>query len=218
MGAHEAEHVPSPPPRAADLVSLWLLTALLFCVGGFFASVQAGVTSIAVAAGSEGAAGLVYGAMGVTSAIAGLLTAALPRPVRAAQPDRGVPAAAAAVRPAARRDRRQRPSVAGRCAALSSSRVRRRPDADHGADDRGAHGRRCRGVLGHDSHGVRVVPVTRQPALLGGLLAQEHGAIGAFTVTLVAVSCAVVLAVVARPACGGSPGPVAPPSVEVVEA
>ena len=55
-------------------------------------------------------------------------------------------------------------------------------------------------------------------ALLGGLLAQEHGAIGAFTVTLVAVSCAVVLAVVARPRLRRLPGPVAPPSVEVVEA
>ena len=219
VGAHEAEHVPSAPPRATDLVSLWLLTALLFCVGGFFASVQAGVTSIAVAAGSEGAAGLVYGAMGITSAIAGLLTAALPR--RFALPTRMVvfpvllllfvlPLVAIGVSGTL--------SLWLLCGAVVIAGVAVAPT-----------------LITALTIGERTVPLSRvswamtvmasgvvlgyaTAALLGGLLAQEHGAIGAFTVTLVAVSCAVVLAVVARPRLRRLPGPVAPPSVEVVEA
>ena len=219
VGAHEAEHVPSAPPRATDLVSLWLLTALLFCVGGFFASVQAGVTSIAVAAGSEGAAGLVYGAMGITSAIAGLLTAALPR--RFALPTRMVvfpvllllfvlPLVAIGVSGTL--------SLWLLCGAVVIAGVAVAPT-----------------LITALTIGERTVPLSRvswamtvmasgvvlgyaTAALLGGLLAQEHGAIGAFTVTLVAVSCAVVLAVVARPRLRRLPGPVAPPSVDVVEA
>lgn len=200
VGAHESEHVASAPPRPADLVSLWLLTAVLFCAGGFFASVQAGVTSIAVAAGSEGAAGLVYGAMGITSAIAGLLTAALPRGF--ALHDRIVvfpvlllvfvlPLVAIGVSGTL--------SLWLLCGAVVVAGSAVAPS-----------------LITALTIGERTVPLSRvswamtvmtagvvlgyaAAALVGGLLAQEHGAIGAFAVTFGAVVGAVVLAVVARP-------------------
>lgn len=65
-----------------DLPALLLLSLILVCVGCFFASVQAGVTSIAIASGSEGSAGIIYAGLGLTSAIAGLLTPALPQRFR----------------------------------------------------------------------------------------------------------------------------------------
>lgn len=200
VGAQEAEHVSGAPARAADLVALWLLTGMLFCVGGFFASVQAGVTSIAVAAGSEGAAGLIYGAMGVTSAIAGLLTAALPRSF--ALHNRMVvflllllvfvlPLVAIGVSGTL--------SLWLLCGAVVVAGTAVAPS-----------------LITALTIGERTVPLTRvswamtvlasgvvlgyaTAALFGGLLAQAHGAIGAFAVTFGAVACAVLLALVAHP-------------------
>jgi MFS family permease len=208
VGAHEAEHVPSSPQRGADLLSLWMLSALLLCVGGFFASVQAGVTSIAVAAGSEGAAGLIYGAMGITSAVAGLLTAALPR--RFALSTRMVafpvlllvfvlPLVAIGVSGTL--------SLGLLCAAVVVAGMAVAPT-----------------LITALTIGERTVPLSRvswamtvmssgvvlgyaTAALFGGLLAQAHGAIGAFTVTFAAVACAVLLAVIARPRLARLPAP-----------
>lgn len=199
VGAHEAEHVPAAPARTADLVSLWLLTAALFCIGGFFASVQAGVTSIAVTAGSGGAAGLIYGAMGITSAIAGLLTAALPP--RFALHNRMVvfpmllvvfviPLVAIGVSGTL--------SLWLLCGAVVVAGTAVAPS-----------------LITALTIGERTVPLTRvswamtvlasgvvlgyaTAALFGGLSAQAHGAIGAFAITFGAVVCALVLAAVGR--------------------
>ncbi|MFJ8041889.1 MFS transporter [Kitasatospora sp. NPDC096147] len=55
-----------------------LLLAGMALLGACFGSVQVGVTASAEAFGHPGAAGLVYGLMGGTSAVAGVVTAALP--------------------------------------------------------------------------------------------------------------------------------------------
>lgn len=55
-----------------------LLLAGMALLGACFGSLQVGVTSVTDALGQPGAAGLIYGFMGFTSALAGLVTAALP--------------------------------------------------------------------------------------------------------------------------------------------
>lgn len=76
---HHDDITDAPLERERDVPSLLLLSLILLCVGCFFASVQAGVTSIAISSGSEGSAGIIYGVMGLTSATAGLLTPVLPQ-------------------------------------------------------------------------------------------------------------------------------------------
>ncbi|WP_406206620.1 MFS transporter [Kitasatospora sp. NBC_01560] len=55
-----------------------LLLAGMALLGAFFGSVQVGVTATTEALGQPGAAGLLYGLMGLTSTFAGIATAALP--------------------------------------------------------------------------------------------------------------------------------------------
>lgn len=64
-----------PPVRSVALGTLVLAMAL---VGVVFGSTQAGVTAVATAAGSPGLAGLVYALLGLTSAVAGAASAAIP--------------------------------------------------------------------------------------------------------------------------------------------
>ncbi|HET8971385.1 MAG TPA: hypothetical protein VFN19_10020, partial [Candidatus Nanopelagicales bacterium] len=193
VGHHEA--VRDAVPRRADLLSLWLLTGMMFCIGLFFASVQTGVTAIAIAAGSEGSAGLVYGAMGITSAIAGLLTAALPP--RFTYPTRLVVF----------------PAVLLLCVV---------PLLVLGASGSSSLGLLTAAVVLAGAAvaptlitgfylGERAVPLSRvswamtvmasgvvlgyaAAALLAGLLADAHGSIGAFGVTFCGVAVAVALA------------------------
>ncbi|MEV4096014.1 MFS transporter [Streptosporangium saharense] len=59
-------------------VPVFLLAAGLAGLGCYFGSVQAGVTWRAVDAGSEGAAGLIYAILGLSSALAGVFVPMLP--------------------------------------------------------------------------------------------------------------------------------------------
>ncbi|MER7211492.1 MFS transporter [Streptosporangium sp. NPDC000239] len=59
-------------------VPVFLLAAGLTGLGCYFGSVQAGVTWRAVDAGSEGAAGLIYAILGLSSALAGVFVPMLP--------------------------------------------------------------------------------------------------------------------------------------------
>lgn len=73
----------APPAPAISRVLTAVLPALLVmvCIGAFFGSVQAGTTERAALAGAEGAAGLVYAVMGLTSAVTALLVVLLPESV-----------------------------------------------------------------------------------------------------------------------------------------
>lgn len=64
--------------RALDPLLLGLLAAMVL-QGMIFSSVQTGATALAGEAGQPGLAGVLYATMGVTSALAGLGTAALPK-------------------------------------------------------------------------------------------------------------------------------------------
>ncbi len=214
---HDAHLEPAGGQRA-DLRSLWLLTALMFCTGMFFASMQAGVTATAVAAGSEAAAGLVYGAMGLTSAIAGLLTPALP--ARFSLPARLVVfpvvllVCLAPVLLLSWTGPMGLPALV-LCILLVGAAV-------------------APTLITGISLGERTVPLARMSwamtvlasgivlgygtaALLAGSTAQAYGPIGAFAVTAGAVVGAVLFAVVARPRLTrlpglgqGAPAPAAP--------
>ncbi|MGW6915250.1 MFS transporter [Kitasatospora sp. NPDC054939] len=74
-GTGAARHRPSERLLDAPFA---LLLAGMALLGACFGSVQVGVTATADALGQSGAAGLVYGLMGLTSAVAGVATAALP--------------------------------------------------------------------------------------------------------------------------------------------
>ncbi len=81
-----ALHPTAPPGLAAERRSgerllnapYALLLAGMALLGVCFGSVQVGVTATTVHLGHPGAAGLIYGFLGCTSAVAGVLTAALP--------------------------------------------------------------------------------------------------------------------------------------------
>ncbi|MFD9124005.1 MFS transporter [Kitasatospora sp. NPDC059571] len=81
-----ARHPTASPPggprqRSAERLlnpAYGLLLAGMALLGICFGSVQVGVTAVTEAYGRPGAAGLVYGLLGGTSAVAGLATAALP--------------------------------------------------------------------------------------------------------------------------------------------
>ncbi|WP_371478437.1 MFS transporter [Kitasatospora sp. NBC_00315] len=81
-----AAHPTASPPAVRQArsgerllgTSYVLLLAGIGLLGACFGSLQVGVTSVTEALGRPGAAGLIYGFMGLTSAFAGVATAALP--------------------------------------------------------------------------------------------------------------------------------------------
>jgi MFS family permease len=185
--------------RKRDVPSLLLLSLILLCVGCFFASVQAGVTSIAIAAGTEGSAGIIYGVMGLTSATAGLLTPVLPARFR-------LPARLTTflcllllfVIPLVTIGAAGSLSLVALGFAVALAGVAVAPS-----------------LITAFSLGERTVPPAQVSwamtmlssgivlgyaiaALTAGILAQQHGAIGAFCVTFGAVAVAVVLSVLGR--------------------
>lgn len=199
VGAHESEHVSGGVTGRSDLPSLWLLTLLLYCVGGFFASVQAGVTSIAVAAGSEGSAGLIYGVMGISSATAGLLTPMLPR--RFSLPARLVVFPAVllgCVLPLLAIGRSGTLSLGLLAGAivLAGAAVAPTLITVFSLGERAVPLARVSWAMTFMASGVVLGYATA--ALIGGVLAQDHGAIGAFCVTFVAVAAALLIGVVGR--------------------
>lgn len=177
-----------------ELPALLLLSVILVCVGAFFASVQAGVTSIAIAAGSEGTAGVIYAVMGLTSAAAGLLTPALPHRF-------GLPARLVSflcllllfVTPLlALGATGSRSLVAlGLAVALAGVAVAPTLITAYSLAERTVPPSQVSWAMTMLSSGV--VLGYAIAALAAGVLAQQHGAIGAFAVTTGAVAAGVLL-------------------------
>lgn len=197
VGRHDKATYPDRAVR--DRPALLLLAAMLFCTGLFFASVQAGVTAMAVAAGAAGSAGLVYGAMGVVSATAGLLTPALPQRFSLAWRLLVFPSVLlVSIVPLLLIGRADGPSLWLLCVAVMVTGAAVAPT-----------------LITAFSVGERTVPLSRvswamtvlasgvvlgyaTAAVTGGALAQAHGAVGAYALTFVAVLVAVVIAAIGR--------------------